>query len=58
MCMWTDTQRNTRMDIYVRPEERKEIVEKAGKLGISISKLLVNGALQYQEDLKLKKEDE
>ena len=56
--MCTDTQTNTRMDIYVRPEERKEIVEKAGKLGISISKLLVNGALQYQEDLKLKKEDE
>jgi hypothetical protein len=43
----------------VRPEDRKEIVEKAGKLGISISKLLVNGALQYEEEPELKnKEDE
>lgn len=43
ICMCTDT----RMDIYVRPEDRKKIVKKAQAMGISVSWLIVSSTLGY-----------
>ena len=38
-----------RIEISISLEDKYRISQKAGKLGMSISKLMVRGALQYKE---------
>ena len=38
---------DSRTQVYIRPEIKVKIMRKAQRLGISVSKLLVEGALQY-----------
>jgi len=43
--------------IYLRPELKVKLIRKAEKYNISLSKLLVNGALQYDSEFKLKNKE-
>ncbi len=36
------------MNIYLRPEVKVKLMRKANKLGLSLSKLLVQAALDYE----------
>lgn len=38
---------NNRVNIYINVKNRRKIKRKARKLGMSVSKLLVSGALEY-----------
>lgn len=41
--------RNTnRLDIYVKPIDKIHLMRKAHRLGLSLSKLLVQAALEYE----------
>lgn len=37
-----------RVNIYLRPEVKIKLVKKANKMGLSLSKLLVKAALDYE----------
>ncbi len=45
-----DTHRTT---IYIKPEEKVKIIRKAQKLKMPMSRLLIMGALEYQENVTL-----
>ena len=38
------------LDIYIRSEDKVRLIRKANKMNISLSKLMVNAALEYQSD--------
>lgn len=40
--------------IYMRPELKVKLIRKAEKYNVSLSKLLVNAALQYEEESEFK----
>jgi hypothetical protein len=43
-----DISKINRVDIYIRPNEKVALIRKANKLGLSLSKLLVQAALDYE----------
>jgi hypothetical protein len=40
------------LDIYVRPQDKVKLIRKAKKMEVSLSKLMVRAALEYEGKLK------
>ena len=56
LYVYTDSM--AQLDIYIRNEDKIKLMRKAQKMNISISKLMVRAALEYQSCKEEKMQDD